>query len=44
MGQELTMLAVIRGGNWNNGSDAGLWAVNLNNTRSNSNDNVGLRA
>jgi hypothetical protein len=34
----------IAGGNWSNGSNAGPWALNLNNTRGNSNNNVGLRA
>ena len=34
----------IAGGNWNNSSNAGLWALNLNNARSNSNNNVGFRA
>lgn len=31
------------GGNWNNGSNAGVFNVNLNNARSNSNNNIGLR-
>lgn len=30
--------------NWNNGSNAGVWALNLNNVRSNANNNVGGRA
>lgn len=34
----------IAGGNWSNGTNAGVWALNLNNNRSNSNTNVGLRA
>ena len=34
----------IRGGNWNNGSNAGLGALNLNNPRSNSNNNIGFRS
>lgn len=38
------MLCVISGGNWNNGSNAGVWALNLNNARGNSNNNVGFRA
>lgn len=38
------MLCVISGGNWNNGSNAGVWALNLNNVRSNSNNNVGFRS
>lgn len=33
----------IRGGNWNNGSNAGLGALNLNNTRTNTNNNIGFR-
>ena len=33
----------IRGGNWNNGSRAGVFALNLNNDRSNSNTNIGFR-
>lgn len=33
----------IRGGNWNNGSRAGVFALNLNNARSNSNTNIGCR-
>lgn len=32
-----------RGGNWNNGSNAGLGALNLNNERSNRNSNNGFR-
>ena len=38
------MLCAISGGNWNNGSSAGVWALNLNNVRGNSNNNVGFRA
>ena len=38
------MLCVISGGNWNNGSNAGVWITNLNNFRTNSNNNVGLRS
>lgn len=34
----------ISGGNWNNGSNAGIWAFNLNNVRGNSNNNVGFRS
>jgi len=33
----------IRGGNWNNESNAGLGALNLNYERSNSNSNLGFR-
>lgn len=38
------ILCAISGGNWNNGSIAGVWAGNLNNNRTNSNNNVGFRA
>jgi len=34
----------ISGGNWNNVSNAGVWTLNLNNVRTNSNDNVGFRS
>lgn len=34
----------ISGGNWNNSSSAGIWYLNLNNVRGNSNNNVGFRA
>ena len=34
----------MRGGNWNNGSGAGVFALNLNNSRAISNNNVGFRA
>jgi len=33
----------IRGGNWNNGALAGVFALNLNNDRSNTNTNIGAR-
>ncbi len=33
----------IRGGNWNNGANAGLFNLNLNNVRSNANTNIGFR-
>lgn len=33
----------IRGGNWNNTSNAGLFYLNLNNVRSNVNTNIGFR-
>jgi len=29
--------------NWSNGSKSGVWAFNLNNNRTNSNNNVGFR-
>ena len=38
------MLCVQSGGNWNNASNAGVWTASLNNTRTNSNNNVGFRA
>jgi hypothetical protein len=38
------MRCVLAGGNWSNGSNAGVWARNLNNTRTNANNNVGFRA
>ncbi len=37
-------MCLIAGGNWNNGSNAGPWALNFWNARSNSNANNGLRA
>ena len=33
----------IAGGNWNNGASAGVFALNLNNPRSNRNSNIGAR-
>lgn len=33
----------LRGGNWNNGTNAGLGALNVNNDRGNSNSNIGFR-
>lgn len=36
-------MAAICGGNWNNSSNAGPFAMNLNNNRTNSNNNVGAR-
>ena len=36
-------LSVIVGGNWNNAAISGVFAMNLNNVRSNSNDNIGGR-
>lgn len=32
------------GGNWNNGANAGVWALVLNNNRSNTNNSSGFRA
>ena len=34
----------IAGGNWNNGANAGVFNLNLNNPRSNSNSNIGFRS
>jgi hypothetical protein len=34
---------VIRGGNWDNGANAGVFAFNANNGPSNWNDNIGFR-
>lgn len=34
----------ILSANWNNESNAGVWALNLNNVRTNANNNVGGRA
>ena len=36
--------ALIRGGNFNNGTNAGVFAVNGNNIPSNANNNIGFRA
>ncbi len=33
-----------RGGNWNNGVAAGVFALRMNNTRANSDNNIGFRA
>ena len=35
--------AFLRGGNWNNGANTGLFTLNLNNSPSNSNGNIGFR-
>jgi hypothetical protein len=35
---------LIRGGNWNNGGNAGLFYSNLNNPRSNVNGDIGGRS
>ncbi len=37
-------MCTIACGNWNNGVNAGPWARNCNNSRANSNNNVGVRA
>lgn len=44
LGEEgVKLFMPMRGGNWNNESNAGLAALNLNYERSNSNSNVGFR-
>jgi hypothetical protein len=35
--------ALIRGGNWNNGTNSGLFTMNLNNDPTNANTNIGFR-
>jgi hypothetical protein len=37
-------MAPISSANWNNSSNAGVWYVNLNNNRTNSNNNIGFRS
>jgi len=37
------MLCLLSGANWNNSTNAGVWAANWNNNRANSNNNVGFR-
>jgi hypothetical protein len=37
-------MCLIVANNWNNTTNAGVWNANFNNTRSNSNNNVGFRA
>ena len=34
----------IAGGNWNNGSNAGVFELNVNNRRSNADSNIGFRS
>lgn len=38
-----TVVGFIRGGNWNNGANSGLFTLNLNNAPSNVNTNIGFR-
>lgn len=38
-----SLRAALRGGNWNNGVQAGVFALNVNNAPSNTNNNIGLR-
>ena len=40
----VSMRLPIRGGNWNNGANAGVPTLNLNNPRTNSNGNIGFRS
>jgi len=35
--------AILRGGNWNNGVNTGVFTTNLNNGPTNTNTNVGFR-
>jgi hypothetical protein len=35
--------AFLRGGNWNNETNAGAFALNLNNSPTNTNNNIGFR-
>jgi len=35
--------AFKRGGNWNNGANAGAFTLNLNNSPTNTNSNIGFR-
>lgn len=41
--EECTATAFIRGGNWNNGSNAGAFTLNVNNAPTNTNTNIGFR-
>ena len=38
-----TLRGFIRGGNWNNSSNTGVLTLNLNNTPTNTNSNIGFR-
>jgi len=40
----MVIMAAIRGGNFNNTGNAGVFALNLNNAPSNANNNIGFRA
>jgi hypothetical protein len=42
-GTLLGTCAVQRGGNWDNGAQAGVFSMNVNNAPSNSNTNIGFR-
>lgn len=43
IGLRIIMLCLLSGANWNNNTNAGVWAANWNNNRTNSNNNVGFR-
>jgi len=43
MGWIVINSAVKRGGNWNNGADAGPFCANLNNAPTDTNNNIGFR-
>ena len=43
MRDRVVAVAALRGGNWNNGSNAGVFALNLNNVPANANNNIGFR-
>ena len=40
----LLMRFPYRGGNWNNAANAGVFALNMNNERTNRNWNIGFRS
>lgn len=44
MGSRLSERLAFCGGSWNNGTNAGVFYVNLNYGRSNSNNNLGFRS
>lgn len=44
MSEGLILKRALRGGNWNNGANAGLFNLNLNNVATNANNNIGLRS
>ena len=43
IGERSKLAALIRGGNFNNGTNAGVFAVNGHNEPSNANNNIGFR-
>jgi len=44
LGHDHHLRIPIRGGSWNNTSNAGVFKLNLNNVRSNANGNIGRRS